>query len=269
MSPKALVVDDDAEIREMLADYLTTQGFEVLTAANGLEALLRVKRERPAAVVLDLTMPRLGGLETLKRIRAFHPAAKVVIVSGRLDDEVRRQALALGAAGVLEKPVALADLVAALGHTEPAPRRPAEPPAAGRAETREPPVAPAAEPGRILIVDDEPEMRTMLSDLLALLGYSAREVSNGAAAVREIVAAPPDVVLLDINMPGLSGIDALPTIRALAPQAAVIMVSGTEDAATAKRALAYGAFDYVVKPIDQTYLRRAIETALLTPQPEL
>ncbi len=274
MPPKALVVDDDAEIREMLAEYLATQGFEVLTAANGLEALLRVKRERPAAVVLDLMMPRLGGLETLKRIRAFDPAAKVVIVSGRLDSEVRRQALALGAAGVLEKPVSLADLVAALGEIESAPRRPTQP--AERAETREPPVAPAAEPGRILIVDDEPEMRTMLSDLLALLGYSAREVSNGAAAVREIVAAPPDVVLLDINMPGLSGIDALlsgidalPTIRALAPQAAVIMVSGTEDAATAKRALAYGAFDYVVKPIDQTYLRRAIETALLTPQPEL
>src|SRR5712691_1472177 len=268
MSPKALVVDDDAEIREMLAEYLATQGFEVLTAANGLEALLRVKRERPAAIVLDLMMPRLGGLETLKRIRAFHPAAKVVIVSGRLDDEVRRQALALGAAGVLDKPVALADLVAALGQPEPAPRRPTEPPA-GRAETREPPAAPAAEPGRILIVDDEPETCTVLSDLLALLGYSARAVPSGAAAVREIVAAPPDVVLLDINMPGLSGIDALPTIRALAPQAAVIMVSGTEDAATAKRALAYGAFDYVVKPIDQTYLRRAIETALLTPQPEV
>jgi CheY-like chemotaxis protein len=268
MLPKALVVDDDAEIREMLAEYLATQGFEVLTATNGLEALLRVKRERPAAVVLDLMMPRLGGLETLKRIRAFDPAAKVVVVSGSLDSEVRRQALALGAAGVLEKPVSLADLVAALGETAPAPRRPTQPPAE-RAETREPPVAPAAEPGRILIVDDDAEMRTMLSELLALLGYSVREVSNGAAAVREIVAAPPDLVLLDINMPGLSGIDALPTIRALAPQTAVIMVSGTEDAATAKRALAYGAFDYVVKPIDQTYLRRAIETALLTPQPEL
>src|SRR5436309_15150511 len=129
MPRKALVVDDDADIRDMLAEQLTTHGFEVLTAGNGLEALLHVKRERPAVVVLDLMMPRLGGLETLKRIRAFHPAAKVVVVSGSLDSEVRRQALALGAAGVLEKPVSLADLVAALGQPEPAPRRPAEPPA--------------------------------------------------------------------------------------------------------------------------------------------
>src|SRR5438093_862314 len=115
MPRKALVVDDDADIRDMLAEQLTTHGFEVLTAGNGLEALLHVKRERPAVVVLDVMMPRLGGLETLKRIRAFHPEAKVVVVSGRLDGEVRRQALALGAAGVLEKPVSLPDLLRALG----------------------------------------------------------------------------------------------------------------------------------------------------------
>jgi len=130
-------------------------------------------------------------------------------------------------------------------------------------------VAPAAEPGRILIVDDDPEIGAMLSDFLTLKGYSARAVPDAAAAVREIVAAPPDVVLLDISMPGLSGIDALPTIRAIAPRAVVIMISATEDAAIAKRALAYGAFDYLVKPIDLTYLRRSIETALLMAQPEL
>jgi DNA-binding response OmpR family regulator len=73
MPGKALVVDDDADIREILAEQLATHGFEVLTAGNGLEALLHVKRERPGAVVLDLAMPRLGGLEALKRIRAFLP----------------------------------------------------------------------------------------------------------------------------------------------------------------------------------------------------
>src|SRR5439155_864641 len=117
------------DIRDMLAEQLTTHGFEVLTAGNGLEALLHVKRERPAVVVLDVMMPRLGGLETLKRIRAFHPEAKVVVVSGRLDGEVRRQALALGAAGVLEKPVSLPDLLRALGEAEQLARTSIEPPA--------------------------------------------------------------------------------------------------------------------------------------------
>ena len=268
MRPKALVVDDDTDVRETLAEQLTMHGFEVLTAGNGLEALLHVKRQRPAVVVLDVMMPRLGGLEALRRIRAFHPEAKVIIVSGNLDDEVRRQALALGAAGVLEKPVSLPDLLVALGATE----RPAQTPAEPRSEgsgTREPPVVPFAEPGRILIVDDDPEIGAMLSDFLILKGYSARAVPDAATAVREVVAAPPDVVLLDINMPGLSGTDALPTIRAVAPRAVVIMVSATEDAATAKRALAYGAFDYVVKPIDLQYLSRSIETAVLMARPEL
>ena len=198
MRPKALVVDDDPDVRETLAEQLTMYGFEVPTAGNGLEALLHVKRQRPAVVVLDVMMPRLGALEALRRIRAFHPEAKVIIVSGNLD-----------------------------------------------------------------------EIGAMLSDFLTLKGYSARAVPDAATAVREVVAAPPDVVLLDINMPGLSGTDALPTIRAVAPQAVVIMVSATQDAATAKRALAYGAFDYVVKPIDLQYLSRSIETAVLMARPEL
>jgi len=116
------------------------------------------------------------------------------------------------------------------------------------------------DPGALLSESDE---------VLASDRYSARAVPDAATAVREVVAAPPDVVLLDINMPGLSGTDALPTIRAVAPRAVVIMVSATEDAATAKRALAYGAFDYVVKPIDLQYLSRSIETAVLMARPEL
>ena len=69
-------------------------------------------------------------------------------------------------------------------------------------------------------------------------------------------------MLLDIDMPGLSGADALPTIRAMAPRAVVIMVSGTNDESVAKRTLAFGAFDYLVKPIDFDYLVQSLESAL-------
>jgi DNA-binding NarL/FixJ family response regulator len=70
-------------------------------------------------------------------------------------------------------------------------------------------------------------------------------------------------VLLDISMPGLSGISALPQLRARDPKLGVIMVTGDGDENIARRTLALGAFDYVTKPVDFDYLRRSIETLLL------
>jgi DNA-binding response OmpR family regulator len=114
----------------------------------------------------------------------------------------------------------------------------------------------------VLVVDDEPEIRAMLEEWLDAKGYRPRGAADGAAAVRELVAAPVDVILLDIDIPGLNGVDALPTLRAVAPRAAIIMVSGTMNEQMAKRTLAAGAFDYITKPIDIAHLIDAIETAL-------
>src|SRR5262249_16378179 len=72
----------------------------------------------------------------------------------------------------------------------------------------------------------------------------------------------PDVVLLDVYMPGLSGVGALPTIVALAPNAKVIMISGAANEDVLKRSLAFGAHDYVTKPFEISSLSRALETAL-------
>ena len=114
----------------------------------------------------------------------------------------------------------------------------------------------------VLVVDDDAELRAMLEELLLVKGWQVRSVADGASAVREIIQAPPDVVLLDTEMSGLGGIEALRTIRAVAPDTAVIMVSGAADVDTAKRALALGAFDYVAKPVDPIYLTYSVGTAL-------
>jgi CheY-like chemotaxis protein len=249
-----VIADGDAEIRNALTEYLRTHGCPTFSAANGLEALLHVKQQRPTAVVLDLHMPRLGAIEALKSIRAFDPTIAVVIVGDRIDDAVRRQADALGASAVLNKPVELERLLAAVGAdaTSSPLTRPADAPAA----------APSARPASVLVVDDNADIRDVLEELLTMKGYRVRVSADGADAVRQLVAAAPDVVLLDITMPGLSGVEALPTIRALAPSTAVIMVSGTMDVELAKRALAAGAFDYVTKPVELPHLLESIETAL-------
>jgi DNA-binding NtrC family response regulator len=102
----------------------------------------------------------------------------------------------------------------------------------------------------------------MLEEFVGSLGYSARTESDASAALRAIAQRAPAVILLDIQMPGLQGVDALPAIRALAPGTAVIMVSGVHDADIAKQALSRGAFDYVVKPPDLTYLAQSLQAAV-------
>src|SRR5437899_9035032 len=113
-SKRVVVVDDDAELRSITSEYLRSHGVEVIEATNGLEALLYFMRSRPAAVVLDLQMPRLGGLDALKRMVASDPAVHVVVVTGAANGALRPQAIALGAKAALAKPAAPPDILSAL-----------------------------------------------------------------------------------------------------------------------------------------------------------
>jgi len=257
-----LIVDDEEELRSVLTEFLQGQGLDVIQAANGLEALLQVKRARPGTVILDITMPRLGGLDALKRIRAFDPSITAIILTGIVDDALRRQALALGARSVFVKPVALADLWRAVGGADTTPLAPTEhqesspwsPPSAG------PVTGPIA---RILVIDDDAGLREALGEFLSTRGYATRLAVDGVGGMAAVMEDAPDVVLLDIEMPGLNGVAALNAIRAMAPDLKVIMVSGTTDTDLSKRALAAGAFDYVTKPIDFAYLTQSLETAVM------
>ena len=98
---------------------------------------------------------------------------------------------------------------------------------------------------------------------MGLSGYRATSVGDAAAALRQIIADPPDLVLLDVNMPRLGGIEALTAIRGLAVDTKVVMISGKASVETAKVALAYGAFDYVSKPFDLGHLGEVVSAALL------
>jgi DNA-binding response OmpR family regulator len=116
---------------------------------------------------------------------------------------------------------------------------------------------------RVLVVDDEPDIRDTLTELLAADGYHVTTAVDGAAALSCVVEQRPHLVLLDVDMPRLRGVEALVAIRALSPTTRVIMMSGKADLEEAKRALALGAFDYVTKPFDLAYLDQAIKTAVV------
>lgn len=117
--------------------------------------------------------------------------------------------------------------------------------------------------GRILVVDDETPVREMLDEYFTTQGYTVETAASGNAALAAIERARPDLVLLDIRMPGIDGVETLRRIRDLDDDIAVIMVTANEDVALARQSVKMGAFDYVAKPIDFAYLDRAVAAGLL------
>lgn len=116
--------------------------------------------------------------------------------------------------------------------------------------------------GHILVVDDEAQVREVLTEFLAGAGYMVEGVASGDDALAAVTRERPDLVLLDIHMPGVDGVEILRQIRALDDEIAVIMVTANEDVAVARETLKLGAFDYVAKPFDFTYLERAVAAGL-------
>ena len=114
----------------------------------------------------------------------------------------------------------------------------------------------------ILVVDDDPGIRTLLIDVLVEGGYAADSAVDGVAAIKRFVEHRPDLILLDIEMPRLRGVDTLVVLHELSPETRVIMISGKAEESEARRALALGAFDYVMKPFDLAYLLQVIEAAV-------
>jgi two-component system response regulator (stage 0 sporulation protein F) len=116
--------------------------------------------------------------------------------------------------------------------------------------------------GRILVVDDEAPVREVLSEYFSTEGYAVESAGSGAEALSAVRGGRVDLVLLDVRMPGLDGVQVLRKIREFGSGVPVIMVTANEDVALAKETLKLGAFDYVAKPFDFDYLDRAVAAGL-------
>jgi CheY-like chemotaxis protein len=120
--------------------------------------------------------------------------------------------------------------------------------------------------GKVLVVDDEPEIRQILVEFLSRRGYDVSMASGGAEAVAVVRTSRPDLVLLDVAMPEMDGVETLRRIVAIQPALSVIMVTANADIGTTSRLLALGAVDYVPKPIDLDYLDQAVSTQVTAAQ---
>jgi two-component system nitrogen regulation response regulator NtrX len=114
--PAILVVDDEVTILDSLSGILSDEGFEVLTASNGYEALKIIEEESPDLVLLDIWMPGIDGIETLREIKRTNPFLKVVIISGHGTIETAVRATKLGAYDFIEKPLSIEKVVVTINN---------------------------------------------------------------------------------------------------------------------------------------------------------
>jgi DNA-binding response OmpR family regulator len=107
MAARVLVVDDEPEAVELLQEFLVAKGYDVITAGDGEEALRKVKEGRPHLILLDVRMPKMDGLEALRRVREIDKEVGVIMITGVTEEEIGRQAMALGAFDYIVKPLDL------------------------------------------------------------------------------------------------------------------------------------------------------------------
>jgi DNA-binding response OmpR family regulator len=114
---------------------------------------------------------------------------------------------------------------------------------------------------RVLLVDDEQELVSALAERLDLRGFETHGVTDGATALERLRSEPFDVVLADVRMPGLGGLDLVRTINAERPGLPVVLLTGATSAVDAASGTTLGAFDYLVKPVKIDDLVRVLRAA--------
>ncbi len=118
------------------------------------------------------------------------------------------------------------------------------------------------EEARILVVDDEEDVRHLVAEFLEARGYSVITAATGAEALTAVKHYRPDLVLMDIIMPKMNGLETIQRIRDIDRRVGFIMLTAVEDEAVAREAMQKDAYDYITKPLDFGYLELAIMTKL-------
>lgn len=184
-----LVVEDEADIANLIRRYLERAGYEVTVALNGTDALRLAKAERPDLITLDLMLPDANGMTVLEWLKSDEAtkAIPVMLLSVMPDNGTGRQ---LGAVDYVAKPVEERFLIDRVG----------------RLLNRE-------APGRVLLADDVADNRRLIANLLTKAGYEVVEARDGDEVLELVSKEDFDLVLLDVRMPGRDGIQTLQALR--------------------------------------------------------
>ncbi|HEV2010047.1 MAG TPA: response regulator [Candidatus Limnocylindria bacterium] len=261
---RILIIEDEANNLDVARRIVRGAGHEALTAIDGLAGLELARREHPDAVLVDLLLPKLDGWAVTRAIREEPWAAEIpiVAVSALAMQADRERAREAGCNDFVTKPYAPAELRAVLnryfvdGSAPKVATRPADLPASG--------IAPSERLGKVLVVDDEPANVELIVRRLSGNGYETLTANNGHDAIAVATKEQPDLILMDIMMPGLDGWQATKLLKGDPKTANIPVVFVTardrpEDVAAGFEA---GGMMYVNKPVEPVELFARVRNAI-------
>ncbi len=241
-----LIVDDDRIIREQLEKELKRNFFSTFVAADGKTAFDLFDRGKIDILLIDIRLPDIDGLELLAKVKAQKPECEVIVITGFGTHDIAIQSLRRGAIDYLEKPVKIEDLNAAIG----------------RAQEKLSEKEELSYRNVLLVIDDDEEILTLMKRTLEKEGYDVHGASDGTEGLNIIEKTRVDVIITDIQMNGLNGIEVFQHAKKMYTDIEGIMVTGHKDQQLAIQAVRAGAIDYITKPINLDDLIFAIQKAI-------
>lgn len=258
---KILIIDDERMICDLLTAVLSRRGHEVIATTQPTEAARLYQQHRPAITLLDLYMPDKDGIGVLKDIRAIDRNAAVMMLTSGGTEAMEGQARLLGVTDFLRKGVALETLMGTMDNAlKPAPGKPSVQSQAGQAAGRQ-------EGPLVLVVDDEEMVRSLLSQYLLMKGYAVRLARDGREALALAARDKPRMVILDMYMPGMNGVEVLRELRAGDFAGGVVALTASQDEELLKQSLSLGSMDVLGKPVDLERLDLVLQVGLALTEP--
>ncbi len=242
---KVFVVDDDRDVAEGIGFSLELAGHDVTFAYSGEEAVNKFADIECDVTLMDVRMPGMNGVEALSGLLDIRPDAKVVMITAYGSDGILSQALEVGARAVLQKPVSSRELVKTFRDIQAA--------------------------GVILLADDDPDFAAGVEAILVSEGYAVFTAKNGQEAIDRFGDEEIDVLLLDIRMPGLGGLEVCAGLKRLGHSPPTIVVTGysVEESGAIQELLRSSASECLVKPIASDDLLLAISQAIGDARPNV
>ena len=192
LKKKILVIEDDADIREIIRFYLEEEGFCVVEAADASSLVELAEKENPDLITLDIKLPGIDGIQAIRLLKENAPTSSIpVLVISVIAKDPKVQRLA--ANGYIAKPFEKNELIGRVKGILGASSQ----------------VVPAK---TVLIVDDEREVLDIISHQLKIKGFSPLTASSGQDAIRRAFEEKPDLIILDIRMPQLDGFEVIDTL---------------------------------------------------------